>query len=215
MKFCFANEIHIFIHVCTLGHWKEILWQEIAKVRKSGLYDACDSISLGVVGSEDVTVFASLFPKIHLLYQDPDVTLYERKTLLQLHDFCSAKADDTLVLYLHTKGVRHGPHACQIEDWRNYLLYFTVERWRDCVSALTQDDLDVCSVNWLLLPSPHFSGNFWWATAGYIKSLPHFIGSQYTDPEMWFCQNNPKYKCFYKSNIDHYCQRFPRSIYKN
>ena len=32
---------------------------------------------------------------------------------------------------------------------------------------------------------PHYSGNFWWASSKYIKTLPSNIGRNYLDPEAW------------------------------
>jgi hypothetical protein len=90
--------------------------------------------------------------------------------------------------------------------------YFAIDHWRDCVKAL--QDHDACGVNWRTTPSPHFSGNFWWAKASYVANLPHAIGTGYVDPEMWIGINAPKVKCFHESNIEHYFAPYPESKYK-
>jgi len=81
----------------------------------------------------------------------------------------AAKASpDTYYLYLHTKGVATPDSPC-IDDWRRYMTYFLVERWKDCVKAL--EDHDTVGVDWRTDYSPHYSGNFWWARGDYLAKL--------------------------------------------
>jgi hypothetical protein len=212
------QEIYVFIHVCTIGQWEEILEKQLARIVTSGLYDASCAISLGVLGEGVMDPFLKRYPKITILFQDPRKELFERPTVLYVHDFCMDKPD-ALILYLHTKGVtRQGSRS--VWDWTNYMEYFNIDCWRDCVVALTKEHYDICGVNWQWIPHPHFSGNFWWATGRYISTLPHYIGCEWPthpqiDPEMWLGQNSPKYKCFHHSHLDHYRSLYPESKYKN
>ncbi len=179
-------EIHIFIHVCTINNWKPILLEQLNRIHASGLYDACKSISLGVLGDGNMSNFAKKYPKLTILFQSPNVGLYERPTLLACHEFCSSHADpDSLVLYLHTKGVtKTSPIvSANVRDWVNYMEYFTIDLWPNCVAAL--ENYDVCGVNLYPVPALHFSGNFWWARAAYIATLPNTISPDYLAPEMW------------------------------
>lgn len=212
-QFSDKPQIHLFIHVCTINHWEYVLDRQLKRIKTSGLYDACDSISLGVLGDEDLTTFIYLYPKLTILFQDPNTAHYERPTLLQLHALCKSSPKNTLVLYLHTKGVSHRGSVPNpyIMDWSCYMEYFAVDRWRDCVVSL--QDHDVCGVNWRTHPFPHFSGNFWWATAGYITTLPGTIGGGYYDPEFWIGLHSPKVMCFHESHTSHYGEPYPESKY--
>lgn len=202
-------KIHVFIHVCTIAHWQEVLNRQLQRCQSSGLYDACSSISLGVLGNGDLSLIKERYPKVNVLFQDPDNSKYERPTLLCLHDTCVTNPDQAYVLYFHTKGIsRVSP---TVTDWTKLLEYFVIDRWKDCVEALKTHD--VCGVNWQLGPQPHFSGNFWWTTSAYAANLPHDIGPRYLDPEMWLCQNFPHFKCFHLSNVDHYYTPYPESKY--
>ena len=43
------------------------------------------------------------------------------------------------------------------------------------------------------LPGWHFSGNFWWAAGGYLRTLNATIGEQYHGPELWLGTGSPSY----------------------
>lgn len=207
-------EIRIYIHVCTINQWEEVLERQLTLIETSGLYKRCQSIHLGVLGVGDLSPFIARFPKISILFQNPEIALYERPTLLKLHQRCRGK-NNLKVLYLHTKGVSRAFHPIvtpNIFDWACYMEYFLIERWRDCIEALKEHD--VCGVNWRSAPSPHFSGNFWWASSKYVATLPDTIGSKYLDPEMWIGLKAPKVRCFHESRVDHYSKPYPPSQYR-
>jgi hypothetical protein len=90
--------------------------------------------------------------------------------------------------------------------------YFVVERWRDCLEALT--DHDACGVNWHLEPAPHFSGNFWWAAPRYVAGLPANLGAGHFEPEAWIGSNQPRVRCFRESGVDHYVEAYPARMYR-
>lgn len=205
-------KLRVFIHVCTIGHWQQVLERQLNRIKASGLYDVCDSISLGVLGLGDLRPVTDVFPKATVLFQEPNTSFYERPTLLKLHECCVLNPEDTLVLYLHSKGVTHsGDRLANVTDWCMLMEYFLIERWQDCVVAL--QDHDVCGVNWRTNPVPHFSGNFWWATAKYISRLPGDIGQDYFAPEFWIGLQLPKVRNFHESHIIHYHAPYPESKY--
>lgn len=213
-------EIHLFIHACTLANWVEILQRQLSRIETSGLYDACHSISIGVLGTGDMTPFIQRYPKLNILFQNPNVSLYERPTLLALHNL-AVSLPNALFMYIHTKGITHKGNS-YVADWTKYMEYFVIDRWQDCVEALKEND--ACGVNWQLWPKPHFSGNFWWTTSKYASTLPDSINvqilasplhnrSEYLAPEMWLGQNSPKIMCFHQSNVNHYSKPYPEFYY--
>ncbi len=211
----FAESIHIFIHVCTINHWESVFKEQMKRIKESGLYDAADSISLGVLGDGDISPYKKRYPKLNILFQTSDLSLYERPTILALHDFCTRTSNKSLVLYLHTKGVSKVPPSDNVRDWTYMMEYFLIDHWKSCVEALKK--YDACGCNWWESYPSHinfFGGNFWWATSDYIKILPGYIGEGYIDPENWIGINLPKIKCFHDSKIIHYDFPYPESIYK-
>lgn len=120
-----------------------------------------------------------------------------RGTLRWVRDYAKENPDD-YILFFHTKGITHFTQAT--EDWRRYMEYFVIERWRDCVKKL-DEGYDTCGVLWNtdtpLGVHPHFSGAFYWVKASYINTLDHnYITSKDRyDMEFWI-GSNPNVKVF-------------------
>jgi hypothetical protein len=89
--------------------------------------------------------------------------------------------------------------------------YYAIDRWQDCVKTLQNHD--ACGVNWHMSPAPHFSGNFWWATARYVSTLPGSIDGHYLAPEFWIGSSLPHVHCFHESGLDHYFSPYPAYRY--
>lgn len=193
----------------------------------SGLHDAVDRISIGVVHYSDET---RLLPEILndpkcYIHTHPDRQEYEFFTLKVLQSCVSDAPDNLKVWYIHTKGATTStnpavdpvPNGCY--HWKNYLEHFSIARWRDCDAAL--DNHDVCGVEWRTEPSPHFSGNFWAANAGYLKKLPSVADIQEKhrhdriQAELWIGRANPKVKCFSNFHKDMYRQNITPEMYQS
>lgn len=119
---------------------------------------------------------------------------------------------DCRVLYLHTKGVTRIENT-QMDDWRNLMEYYCVERWSDAIWALNQG-YDTYGVNWHSSPFGHYSGNFWWASTDYIKRLPSLpVGGTREYCEQWIGEIEGNHYCPHDSEIDHYKEIYPRELY--
>ena len=190
---CKANEnssIRVFIHVCTINHWQDVLERQLKSLKNSGLYEQCHSISLGVLGDGDMSQFIELYPKLSILFQLSDTSFKERPTLLALHQFCRANPNSK-ILYLNSNEAGHTPINEDITKNSRYMEFFTIECWRDCIEALKVHD--ACGVNYCYSP-PHFKGNFWWASAKYISTLSKdaFFNCE---PELCIGLRSPDVKC--------------------
>lgn len=87
-------------------------------------------------------------------------------------------------LYIHTKGVTKDYHRCPVHDWRRYMAYFTIERWRDCVAKL-DEGYDAVGCNWDPV-GRFFSGTFFWASTDYLAKLRPIGGVHHPQaPEAW------------------------------
>jgi len=167
--------------------------------------------------------------KVH--FPDEEWTSFELSTLMKLKKDCDESFDEFNVLYLHHKGATQPFNDC-VSDWREYMLYFCVDRWKECVEHLS--DIDVVGVNYMNEPYPHFSGNYWWAKSNYIKTCPpiikpignkfqksqfgfeHYTEIPYSyrfDAEFWLGLNHPKVKSLHNSGLNHYTQRYPKQKY--
>lgn len=190
-----TDKIHIFHHVYLTQHGLSIALQQLHLMSTSGLLDQATSLSVSVV-YDDVNL-KNYFVKvlntynIHTtIYEKQGMGCDERETGIRIKQFADASKGDEKILYLHTKGAsRHDTkHETAINYWRQYLEYFNILNWQDCVEALDRG-YDSCGVLWIhgdwktiKKSGSHYSGSFYWIKSQLIKRIPieHFsTNSQY------------------------------------
>lgn len=96
-------------------------------------------------------------------------------TLNKLRNDCKELADNTSILYIHTKGATKP--TIEREQWREYMERELIDNYKFHLNILTKG----FSSSGVLMGIPYWSssiygGNFWWTTAGYVKSLPEDLG---------------------------------------
>jgi len=176
------KEICVFIHVCCVNNYREITKEIFEEIISSGLYEKSKNIFISLLGSPDKIFMKWLqsFSKCIFIYENSNIDEVEYPTLGFLQEFC--RKNDTYVAYFHTKGVLSSdPVVASI--WRKRMIEKTITEYESCLAFL-QKGFDVSGCGWKEFPHhgvelkydiwshPHFSGNYWWATSDYIKSLP-------------------------------------------
>lgn len=178
-------KIHIFIHVCSLDGWKDILLDQLNTIKQSGLYNACAKIHFGIVGDCNV-IKNPIFddPKFNVLYVDSRATLYENHTINFIKWMCSngdIGESEAYILYIHTKGVRKAGNPEVTVSWRKMMEYFLIDRYKECIENLQYYDtignnivnMGDVYVNKDRAHCAHYSGNFWWSKKSYINKLDY------------------------------------------
>ena len=237
------KRIVIAYHVYMFGNnYMALIIDQIRKIMRTGLYKASDKIYVGIndcwnkkpdTGIDWIKGVLSFrsgkdyhpsMGKVEIQVYDDNQEL--RRTLRWIRDYAKENPGD-YVLFLHTKGITHYTEAT--EDWRAYMEYFVVERWKDCVTKL-DEGYDCCGVLWNtdtpIGKYPHFSGAFYWATCKYINTLNHFyIDSSWRYHMEFWIGSNPEVKAyeFHNSgynttqrliaNQGHYHIPYPRTNY--
>jgi len=105
----------------------------------------------------------------------------ENSTFRRMYNDATYSVSDELICYIHTKGITRTVkyNSLDIESikryyyWRQYLNWGVLSNWRACTHKLQYENFDVAGINYTDSPSPHFSGNFWWARTDYLKKLPN------------------------------------------
>lgn len=152
-----------------------LITDQMDAMNKSGLTEAADAIYIGVNGNDaDAAAISMLVPpKSQMLVHGPEATT-EINTLNILHDW-SKNHTEWNVLYHHTKGVSTPNQA---DGWRKRMELYCVWNWKRCVDDLNAG-IQCCGCHWLTpeqhgssIKSPFFGGNFWFAKASYLKTLP-------------------------------------------
>jgi hypothetical protein len=131
---------------------------------------------------------------------------YEFPTINSIRNYVSFLNSNEPILYLHTKGVTTPGNDC-ISDWRNYMIYFLVAKYKECLEVLKTND--TCGVDLRKDPVLHYSGNFWWANSNYLKKLdpPENLNTPLSHRhkcEFWVCSKEGSHSSLYESNINSY-----------
>ena len=162
-----------FATLCCLGDYGRIAAELLTAVTESRLYERMESMELAVLGAaEDQEVVAELihpFEKIRIGYRSERVDDYEFPALGLLQDACRTWSG--LVFYVHGKGVSRSPMDQHGRYWRAVMLDEVVRNHATCIDLL--GDHELAGTNWRW---NHFSGNFWWARADYVRRLPDIRG---------------------------------------
>lgn len=242
------------------GSWAYPLMEQVKLMEDHGLLSALDDITITCISQNDqrIETFINL---LNVLNVKAKVAVYENShandssmlsginghttitenVMMQLL-YNEAKTEDFQMLYLHTKGItsidnhlkKNNPNQfATYYYWRKFLEWGVIERWHEAVRLLER--FDMVGVNYYDNPSPHFSGNFWWANSSYIRTLPDpstlewwkELQNNTTDSwlktasdrfrdEMWHC-SNPNVKVCSLKNIPNdrnpSAHRLPRKDY--
>jgi len=155
-------------------------------------------------------------------------SLKECETLNLIRNWCRApERRDDFVFYFHNKGKDREKELWypNIRDWRNYMMYFNLEKWWLCANSLSQG-IPTCGVDLRMDSSgtqPHYSGNYWWARCDWVARISRQCQSgQRNTSWYWLLQdqagdrghNEEKIgRSLWDSDVDHYHTPFPRTTY--
>jgi hypothetical protein len=205
------NKVAIFYHMYEVNNWVEIFENHIKLINDSDLINNIEFMHIGINGNQ---IYNSSDNKIvSVINKDQD--LEEGPTLKSLYDF-SIKNPGYKILYIHSKGVTN--NSKPVEDWRNYMNYFIIEKWKDCVEYLNEHDSVGC--NYMEKTPygkyPHYSGNFWWANSEYISKLNYsYLEDSFRFMrEFWIGSGSGKMYEIHNSGVNHYLERYLDSEYR-
>ena len=199
-----------FIHSYTRDGNCTILSEILDTVAGAGLLSHLDRLYIVNVG-DDATLpdrLAHDMQRVRLINYSPDASRAEAPTLELIRTF-SMFHHDARVLYVHTKGASYEAPSAHVADWRRMLLHFLVEKHDQARAALETHDVVGC--NFLDHPARHFSGNFWWARASHLKSLPPVQNGERHQAEWWVLgTDSARITSLHNSGVNHYTERYAR-----
>jgi len=206
-----------FIHSTNLELWKDsFLLQILEQLKSSSLLSQLDYLCILNTGLPlDVHKIEQTYAPAKVIHYSNSTHEFENITIRQLYTF-SALHPQYKILYMHTKGVSY-PHdhvfLPGIHSWNSFMRYSLIDHYAKCTRLLQIYDTVGCNFRPLESGNgPHYSGNYWWANARYINTLPiHYLKNKY-DPEFWLLQNKPLYFNIY--TMEHmYEQTYPIEKY--
>lgn len=170
----YANEGPVaFYHVAAIGHWREIVSEQLGLLAKSG-FDGV--IHIGFIGPNYEDGFIRRLAdtsglNVEIRCFGGDLSQYEFPTLDWMHQFCQRTADRP-VLYFHVKGCSKAYWAWTM--WRWIMNAYNLMGWKDSCEKLSNHNCAGFSWHASGFPVSYFPGNFWWARSSFVKQLTPF-----------------------------------------
>ena len=201
----YVMDIKIFVHATDITGEIGITLEQIELLRQVGLLDVAKEVHICTHYNEDsygelksrLSYYDNIFYKN---FDDDYRGWYEYTTCLELQKECNKTYDGFYALYLHNKGAY--TRTIGNYNWRKYMQYFCVEKWKECVDKL-EEGYDLVGAAY----GGYFAGNFFWANSSYIQRCqqlktppevefrPQMEGQPHLryDLEPWHASGNPKW----------------------
>lgn len=193
--------IRHYYHIYAAGAWAEPVRDHLTALGRGGLDDTATTV--GMIGSEtDCRRCREMFLLRSRNWDLPEPVRWleaqegwEQLTLQQLHQDVHAIPGEFAVLYMHAKGSARNTDGNAA--WRRAMTRQLVRKWEDCVELLDQG-YDAVGCHWSEVKIPGqptrttFAGNFWWATASYLRQLPAPENKTRWTAETWISLADPK-----------------------
>jgi len=163
-------KIHGYWHCYLINNWYSIITDQMRILLTSGLYDACEEINIGCIGSPKnkeslERLVISPHSKLKIKYYSQNPLEYEFPTLKLI------EADNFpyIGFYFHLKGVTKPTDDMQLKE-RTFLNEIMLNQWRTH-RYIIETGYDISSVNYLTIPN-RFSGNYFWFNRERMNKLP-------------------------------------------
>lgn len=185
--------IIVVYHCYLINNWQEVVTQQLARLKNSGLYDVADSIYVTINAEkkeqEKFVTLTKKYKKLQIEFFESNN--YEHPGISKVKELGLSK--ECKIFYFHTKGVSNtykkyenrASEICEekienIIHWKECLEYFLIDKWKESVEKLeTFDNVGVTCVNgW-------FCGNFWWSQSNHIKKTTNVTYGSRWDYEAW------------------------------
>jgi hypothetical protein len=177
-------KLAVFYHCAISGpripsptYAESVVCEQMAALKASGLAEVAEGILVGVNGGDgDLLEVMPMIPLKALVYTQGRQGESEIPTLDMLRGWLPGH-EDWFVLYHHSKGVSCPADNIK-ERWRARMERVCVWDWKYCVASLIAG-FDSVGCHWLTkdnfsgrVKTPYWGGNFWWATAKFLLTLP-------------------------------------------
>lgn len=194
------TKLAVFFHNAIMGDHEKVEKEIMDALKESGLLERAD---------------------VFIKNDCKDIGLFEFPTI-ELIDQFAVYHPDYYILYIMNKGVSK-PDIKPISDWRESMIYWNIEKWRECVQKL-DEGFDAVGINVVDSPIRHFQGNWWWTKASHIREIRtvHEVsfnaipGLDMTDRhkcEFWILSKEARVFSPYHHHIDPYQEENPKSNY--
>lgn len=185
--------ISLFWHVYLVNKWRPIIAEQLLLLQASELLSRTEVVWVSLIGEDlDRRTFRDLTRSFKQLVIGSELSTagsYEYPAIQAVYDWSLRSDVAAICLYFHTKGISYADE--RHSRWRDILNDGVILNWTKHIHALNEG-YDLSGQNYLNSDrfAPHFSGNFWFARAGYLASLVdprHLDQRNRYNAEAWVC----------------------------
>jgi hypothetical protein len=197
------REIAVFYHTRLSGgdphidfdHASNIMAEQMQELIATGLAEAASKLLIGVNGGmHDFCAAACMAPPNAEMVAHPNHFRGELPTMFIMQQWCRSNPS-AYVMYHHTKGAIHKGEILY-DAWRKRMMNCCTSNWRQCIKDL-DEGYESIGCHWLTpeqfgpaVKAPFWGGNFWWAKASFLNTLPQLrqtadTREQFYDAESW------------------------------
>lgn len=222
-------DIEIFYHIADINVWQQHTEEQIDYMRKSGLWDNASRIHLQLhydpLSFVDwVKQFESDSRITYTIFPHETRPYAEINSMVELANEMYNRDKKVAVFRYHTKGLTYRPSNTWplSKAWLDYYNYWNIDHWYLCHQALAVG-YDTVGANWhsdenIKGVQGHWSGNIWWASSDYLKTL-HRLKTPFDagfkkqlggydarhDSELWIGASRKKVKKLELHHYEHGC----------
>ena len=160
-----------------------IVQEQMALLKSCGLEDAATEIYCGVNGGDESSAFSEILPKTSTVVYHGLQCRNENRTIQLIEERVKKLDGEAYVCYFHAKGSQFPVGDDFRTRWRRRMNHHVIENWSKCVKALDAG-AEACGIHYLtpeqypgLVGHPYFGGNYFWAKASFLKTLPSITES--------------------------------------
>ena len=156
--------IHIYYHIYAIDGVESIIDEQLNLIKTH--FDFPYILNVGISIADDnisIDYIINKFEKI----RDVRSKGNEFVTLDLIEKDKEKFGDSDYILYIHTKGASKQDNQ-NVISWRHLMNYFNIEKVKNVFKLFEKTNYNTYGV---LFVNRHYSGNFWWACANYLKTL--------------------------------------------
>jgi hypothetical protein len=186
--------IRIYYHVYGVDDVEKIIDEQLTLLNK---IEEPFKLTVGLSVSDESYNYDNILDKI-----SPSIIKYGENEFLTLNLIQQDDIkDDDYIFYFHTKGaskINTGLYELE-SNWRKNLNYYLITKYVEVIKNLKEHNTFGYQLEELDNEINIYSGNFWWATGKYIKSIntDNVDKTDRYNAELNFIQNGENWNPFF------------------
>jgi hypothetical protein len=209
--------VHIYYHVYAIDGVEPIIDEQLYLMKKH--FNFPYILNVGISIADENKSISNIIDKFKNV-RDVRAKGHEFVTLDLIQKDREKFGDSDYILYLHTKGAskQNDAQYDNIISWRHLMNYFNIEQCTKVFNIFEKTEYNTYGVLYsVLAKNKLYSGNFWWSTGKYIKTINiDTVKKNRFNAEINYIQNGidwKPYSLYNREGENHYSINFKREEY--